>query len=196
MSFVSRKSSMLCIILSETSFVSKQGPMLICFNQEVPPRPNLHFELSQISKEVISYCRQNNFDGVLVRDAEYAIFAAAKSPPRLFSASAFKLSFKKQISTSEFLLDNLAKALNLHPDRFPLLGALLGNHILTSDDLRAFQRALINGGDPKVAKPKILVEKVADFVRRLPQADDWQVGRYLTRMRIGRQDGSSDSKSL
>jgi len=50
----------------------------------------------------------------------------------------------------------------------------LGNHILTAEDLKAFQRALINGADPKSAKPKILVEKVADFVRRLPQADDWQ----------------------
>ena len=83
----------------------------------------------------------------------------------------------------EYLLDNVAKSLNLHPDRFPLLAALLGNHVLTAEDLGVFHKALLDGGDPQKIKPKTLVDKVANFVRRLPQADDWQVKGFtdLTR---------------
>ena len=42
-------------------------------------------------QEIIAYCREKEFDGLLVRDADYVVFAAAAKPPRLFSASAFKV---------------------------------------------------------------------------------------------------------
>merc|ERR1719204_1800253 len=120
------------------------------------------------------YCQENKVNGLFGRHADYVVFAAAASQPRLFSASMLKLTFKKELSSTEYLLDDVAKSLNLHPNRFPLLGALLGNHLLTTDDLKEFHRVLLGGADPTKAKHKTIVEKVADFVRRLPQADDWQ----------------------
>lgn len=40
-------------------------------------------------QEVIAYCRENNFHGLIADDAEYIAFA----PPRLFSASQLKLTY-------------------------------------------------------------------------------------------------------
>lgn len=40
-------------------------------------------------------------------------------------------------------MDEVAKTLDLNPNRFCLLGALLGNHILTPGDLENFHRQLV-----------------------------------------------------
>lgn len=40
-------------------------------------------------QEVIAYCRENNFHGIVADDAEYIVF----DPPRLFSACQLKLTF-------------------------------------------------------------------------------------------------------
>lgn len=41
-------------------------------------------------QEVIAYCRENNFHGLIADDAEYAAF----DPPRYFSARQIKLTYK------------------------------------------------------------------------------------------------------
>lgn len=45
-------------------------------------------------QEVIAYCRENKFHGLIADDAEYIAF----DPPRLFSASRIKLTFKVRIN--------------------------------------------------------------------------------------------------
>lgn len=41
-------------------------------------------------QEVIAFCRENSFDGLMAEDAEYAIF----DPPRYFSSEQMKLTYK------------------------------------------------------------------------------------------------------
>lgn len=41
-------------------------------------------------QEVIAYCRENNFNGLIADDAEYAAF----DPPRYFSSEQLKLTYK------------------------------------------------------------------------------------------------------
>lgn len=41
-------------------------------------------------QEVIGYCRENNFDGIMADDAEYAVFY----PPKYFSSEQLKLTYK------------------------------------------------------------------------------------------------------
>ena len=73
-------------------------------------------------QEVIAYCRESNLNGLLAQDADYVIF----DPPRYFSANHLKLTFKGSLETQEYIVDELAKVIDLHPKRFCLLAALLG----------------------------------------------------------------------
>lgn len=73
-------------------------------------------------QEVIAYCRENQMFGLIAQDAEYAIF----DPPRYFSAENLKLTFKGNLETKEYIMDEVAKSLDLHPNRFCLFAALLG----------------------------------------------------------------------
>ena len=45
-------------------------------------------------QEVIAYCRENSFHGLMAEDAEYAIF----DPPRYFSSEQLKLTYKVGLS--------------------------------------------------------------------------------------------------
>lgn len=73
-------------------------------------------------QEVIAYCREYSLHGVLAQDADYAVF----DPPRYFSAHHLKLTYRGSLETQEYLIDDLAKAIDLHPKRFCILAALLG----------------------------------------------------------------------
>lgn len=46
------------------------------------------------------------------------------------------------LETKEFILDEVAKGLNLNPNRFCVLAALLGNFLLTDADLREFHKRI------------------------------------------------------
>ena len=73
-------------------------------------------------QEVIGFCRENHFHGLLCHDADYAIF----DPPRYFSSRHLKLTYKGALETVEFVIDEVAKEIDLHPKRFCILAALLG----------------------------------------------------------------------
>ena len=73
-------------------------------------------------QEVIAYCREHNFHGVLAQDADFAIF----DPPRYFSSQNLKLTYRGGLETKEYVIDEVAKAIDLHPKRFCVLAALLG----------------------------------------------------------------------
>ena len=58
-----------------------------------------------------------------------------------------------EITAAEYVLDEVAKSLDLNPNRFCLLGALLGNHILPARELREFHCKLA----PELKTPKYKV---------------------------------------
>ena len=92
-------------------------------------RVTVSFSMDDHHQEVIAYCRENNFDGIIAQDAEYMIF----DPPRLFSASALKLKFSGGVLSTEYIMDEVAKSLDLNPNRFCVFAALLGEYNFERD---------------------------------------------------------------
>lgn len=70
----------------------------------------------------MAFLRDNDFDAIVGEGAEYAFF----DPPRYFSSEHLKLTFRGSLETRELILDEVAKQLNLHPNRFCLFAAMLG----------------------------------------------------------------------
>lgn len=88
------------------------------------------FSLAQVAQsiedhhqEVIGFCRENGFHGLVAYDSDYALC----NIPYYFSAHALKLSRNgKSLTTSQYLMHEVAKQLDLNPNRFPIFAALLG----------------------------------------------------------------------
>ena len=124
-------------------------------------------------QEVMAFCWENGYHGVMADDGEYAMF----SPPRLLSAHALKMSFQFTVQTVEYVLDEVAKSLDLNPNRFCLLGALLGNHILPARELRPFHLRLApelkDGGKLKAGFDKV-IRCVVNYIRALAKIDDYE----------------------
>ncbi|XP_046396585.1 constitutive coactivator of PPAR-gamma-like protein 1 homolog [Ischnura elegans] len=119
-------------------------------------------------QEVIAYCRENHFHGLMAEDAEYAVF----DPPRYFSSEQIKLTYKGCLETKEYMLSELAKGLELSPNRFCILAALLGNYMLTEEELMEFYRTLCPDRPQGKIPAEILVKNVATFVSSLPTVDN------------------------
>lgn len=65
----------------------------------------------------------------------------------------FMNTLQYEVLTREFVIDEVAKCLDLNPNRFCLLGALLGNHILPPAELKDFHEKLA----PELKQPKYKV---------------------------------------
>jgi len=116
-------------------------------------------------QEVIGFLRENGYHGVVADDSEYCIF----DPPRFFSAHSLKLTLKFTVETKEILMDEVAKELDLNPNRFSLMAGLLGNHVVTEKDLADFHKKLVPD-DEKDAKA--VIKGVVDYVRSLQTVED------------------------
>ncbi|XP_066992640.1 constitutive coactivator of PPAR-gamma-like protein 1 homolog [Anabrus simplex] len=119
-------------------------------------------------QEVIAYCRENGFHGLMADDGEYAVF----DPPRYFSSEHLKLTYKGSLETKEYILSEVAKGLGLSSDRFCVLAALLGNYLLTEQDLAEFYSKLGMVQTPGKIPVDTLVKNVANFVKSLPSIDN------------------------
>uniref|UniRef100_A0A8C4QKW0 Family with sequence similarity 120 member C n=1 Tax=Eptatretus burgeri TaxID=7764 RepID=A0A8C4QKW0_EPTBU len=130
--------------------------------------------------EVIRFCKESGFHGLVAQDADYAAFC----PPHYFGASSLKLSRNgKNLTASEFLLPEVARALDLPLERFPVFAALLGNHILPDEDLAAFHWNLL-GPDHPLSSLKVrahqlvlppcdvVVRAASDYLKAVPNIDD------------------------
>uniref|UniRef100_A0A9J7YLP1 Family with sequence similarity 120 member A n=1 Tax=Cyprinus carpio carpio TaxID=630221 RepID=A0A9J7YLP1_CYPCA len=126
-------------------------------------------------QEVIALFRENGFHGLVAYDSDYALC----NIPYYFSAHALKLSRNgKSLTTSQYLMHEVAKQLNLNPNRFVIFASLLGNHILPDEDLAAFHWSLL-GPEHPLASLKVrahqlvlppcdvVIRAVADYVPHL-----------------------------
>uniref|UniRef100_A0AAR2LZ68 Family with sequence similarity 120A n=1 Tax=Pygocentrus nattereri TaxID=42514 RepID=A0AAR2LZ68_PYGNA len=131
-------------------------------------------------QEVIALCRENGFHGLVAYDSDYALC----NIPYYFSAHALKLSRNgKSLTTSQYLMHEVAKQLDLNPNRFVIFASLLGNHILPDEDLAAFHWSLL-GPEHPLASLKVrahqlvlppcdvVIRAVADYVRNLPDINN------------------------
>jgi len=124
--------------------------------------------VDQHRQEVMLFCREHNYHGVMAEDAEYIML----NPPRLFSAKQMKLTYKGSLETKEFMLNELARGLDLQPGRFSLLAALLGNYILTEEELTEFHGRLgLEKGGNQLSQED-LTQLLVDYVRALPSVED------------------------
>uniref|UniRef100_A0A8C1YQC1 Family with sequence similarity 120A n=1 Tax=Cyprinus carpio TaxID=7962 RepID=A0A8C1YQC1_CYPCA len=131
-------------------------------------------------QEVIALFKENGFHGLVAYDSDYALC----NIPYYFSAHALKLSRNgKSLTTSQYLMHEVAKQLNLNPNRFVIFASLLGNHILPDEDLAAFHWSLL-GPEHPLASLKVrahqlvlppcdvVIRAVADYVRNLQDVHD------------------------
>lgn len=95
--------------------------------------------------EVLAIFRENGFHGLVAYDSDYAL----SNISHYFSSQALKLSRNgKSITTSQYLLGEVAKHFNMHPDSIAIFAALLGNHLLLDEDLAAFHWTLLGPEHP------------------------------------------------
>lgn len=80
-------------------------------------------------QEVVSFFRENGFHGLIAHDSEYALC----NIPSYYSSHALKLSWNgKNLTTNQFLMQEVAKQLGLKLNSFPIFAALLGKLKLVS----------------------------------------------------------------
>ncbi|XP_034023251.1 constitutive coactivator of PPAR-gamma-like protein 1 homolog [Thalassophryne amazonica] len=130
--------------------------------------------------EVISLCKENGFHGLVAYDSDYALC----NIPCYFSAHALKLSRNgKSLTTSQYLMHEVARQLDLSPNRYVIFASLLGNHILPDEDLAAFHWSLL-GPEHPLASLKVrahqlvlppcdvVIKAVAEYVHSLRDVTD------------------------
>ena len=109
------------------------------------------------------------------------MLSAFFNPIRVFSAHDLKLSFNQELETTEYDLDQVAKSLDLNPNRFSMVASLLGCHILKKEDgLAEFHRRLVpeltaaEEGKYKIGYERV-IRAVVNYVRALPSIEDYSV---------------------
>ncbi|CAI9577687.1 unnamed protein product, partial [Staurois parvus] len=133
--------------------------------------------------EVVSFFRENGFHGLIAHDSEYALC----NIPSYYSSHALKLSWNgKNLTTNQFLMQEVAKQLGLKMINFPIFAALLGNHILPDEDLAAFHWSLL-GPDHPLASLKVrahqlvlppcdvVIKAVSEYVATIKDASNLDV---------------------
>ncbi|KAG8242101.1 constitutive coactivator of PPAR-gamma-like protein 1 isoform X1 [Homalodisca vitripennis] len=119
-------------------------------------------------QEVIAYCRENNFHGLIADDAEYVAF----DPPRYFSARQLKLTYKGSLESKEYILPELVKGLGLSSDKVCVLAALLGNYILPEHELAdVYKKAGISQMPGKIPGD-VLIKQLAEKIKDLQNVDN------------------------
>ncbi|XP_043280498.1 constitutive coactivator of PPAR-gamma-like protein 1 homolog isoform X2 [Venturia canescens] len=126
-------------------------------------------------QEVIAYCRENNFNGLIADDAEYAVF----DPPRYFSSEQLKLTYKGSLDTKEYMVSELIKAIGIPADRLCIFAALLGNYILTEHDLIDFYKKLNINVGPNKTNVEQYIRAIGNFVKDLPSNELDIVGQQI-----------------
>ncbi|XP_057658956.1 constitutive coactivator of PPAR-gamma-like protein 1 homolog isoform X1 [Diorhabda carinulata] len=115
-------------------------------------------------QEVIAYCREYGFHGLLADDAEYAAF----DPPRYFSSENLKLTYKGSIETKEYMISELTKTLKITQEQVCIMASLLGNFLLPETDLQDLYKKLNLTKVTAENGPENNIKKLAEFVSNLP----------------------------
>ncbi|KAK9881759.1 hypothetical protein WA026_017278 [Henosepilachna vigintioctopunctata] len=117
-------------------------------------------------QEVIAYCREYGFHGLLADDAEYAAF----DPPRYFSSEHLKLTYKGSLETKEYMVKELTKTLKLSQEQICIMAALLGNFLLPETSLQDLYKQIgLANVSPQNCKEKEDIAKIETNIKRLAE---------------------------
>ncbi|XP_039749052.1 constitutive coactivator of PPAR-gamma-like protein 1 [Pararge aegeria] len=118
-------------------------------------------------QEVVGLCREKTYAGLVGCSGEYLVF----QPPRYFSSSQLKLTYRSSLETKEYMVHELPKLLDVQQDRLCLMAALLGGVILSEQSLTDFYKRLGIAQKKQQVPPETLIKAVGQFVRDLPTSD-------------------------
>ncbi|XP_045765147.1 constitutive coactivator of PPAR-gamma-like protein 1 isoform X2 [Maniola jurtina] len=118
-------------------------------------------------QEVVGLCREKTYAGLVGCSGEYLVF----QPPRYFSSSQLKLTYRSSLETKEYMVHELPKLLDVPQDRLCLMAALLGGVILSEQSLTDFYKRLGITQKKQQVPPETLIKTVGQFVRDLPTSD-------------------------
>ncbi|CAH1644349.1 unnamed protein product [Spodoptera littoralis] len=117
-------------------------------------------------QEVVGLCREKTYAGLVGCSGEYLVF----QPPRYFSSSQLKLTYRSSLETKEYMVHELPQVLDVPQDRLCLMAALLGGTILSEQSLVDFYKRL-GITQKKQVPPEALVKAICQYVRELPSSD-------------------------
>ncbi|KAJ8731999.1 hypothetical protein PYW08_014729 [Mythimna loreyi] len=117
-------------------------------------------------QEVVGLCREKTYAGLVGCSGEYLVF----QPPRYFSSSQLKLTYRSSLETKEYMVHELPQVLEVPQDRLCLMAALLGGTILSEQSLVDFYKRL-GITQKKQVPPEALVKAICQYVRELPSSD-------------------------
>lgn len=89
----------------------------------------------------------------------------------IFHHMFIMICFKGSLDTKEYIIPELLKALNIPADRLCLLAALLGNYILTENNLLDFYKKLNINTNTNKTSIEQTIKTIANFVRELPSVE-------------------------
>ncbi|XP_063621419.1 constitutive coactivator of PPAR-gamma-like protein 1 [Cydia splendana] len=118
-------------------------------------------------QEVVGLCREKTYAGLVGCSGEYLVF----QPPRYFSSSQLKLTYRSSLETKEYKIHELPQLLDVPQDRLCLLAALLGGTILSEQSLTDFYKRLGITQKKQQVPPETLIKAISQFVRDLPSSD-------------------------
>ncbi|CAL8093948.1 unnamed protein product [Orchesella dallaii] len=136
-------------------------------------------------KDVVRFCQRNSFHGIIADDPEYLVFDIHD----YFSAQKLKLTFKGSLETVQVKLQKVFATLELPKDRFFIFAALLGNHLLSENDLKEFFSSLQVDTSTKAS----VIEKVAQFTQKLEVTEPEKVGEVVANLET---DSGTDKEKL
>lgn len=121
-------------------------------------------------QEVMAYCQEFDFHGLLADDAEYAVL----DPSRYFSSEHLKLTYKGSLETKEYMVSVMAKHLQLQTDQLCILAALLGNFLMPEAELQDIHKRVLSkfGKDDEKMQGETAIKLLAEYVRTLPSVQD------------------------
>ncbi|XP_075970651.1 constitutive coactivator of PPAR-gamma-like protein 1 homolog isoform X2 [Anticarsia gemmatalis] len=118
-------------------------------------------------QEVVGLCREKTYAGLVGCSGEYLVF----QPPRYFSSSQLKLTYRSSLETKEYMVHELPQVLDVPQDRLCLMAALLGGTILSEQSLTDFYKRLGITLKKQQVPPETLVKAVCQYVKELPSSD-------------------------
>ncbi|PSN48956.1 hypothetical protein C0J52_11365 [Blattella germanica] len=132
----------------------------------------VYTSIRECDEEIAEYARNKQCFAILGQDTDYVIYEGAQY---YFSVKDLNLQAMTTINYNRWAL---ARHLHIHPSQLPVFASLIGNDVVSPDDLKAFHVDICHHPSGKRynhnsrIRYDILMSNVASFIRTLPCGED------------------------